>query len=85
MGAGHEIWKLIFELVRNLSEVLLQTIPGFWKVAKGYMEGKYQKVSVRECLYLSIEPNIPRNHCRKTIRPRLRPTGAGGVQHNVAS
>ena len=43
-GAGHEIWKLIFDLVRNLSEVILQTLPSFWKVAKGYMEGKYQKV-----------------------------------------
>lgn len=44
MGAGHEIWKLIFDLVRNLSDVILQTLPSFWKVAKGYMEGKYQKV-----------------------------------------
>ncbi|KAL8286277.1 hypothetical protein RQP46_004765 [Phenoliferia psychrophenolica] len=43
VGAGHEIWKLIFDLVRNLSEVILQTLPSFWKVAKGYMEGKYQK------------------------------------------
>lgn len=22
----------------------MQTLPSFWKVAKGYMEGKYQKV-----------------------------------------
>ena len=44
MAAGNEVWKLIFELVRNLSEVLLQTLPSFWKVAKGYMDGKYRKV-----------------------------------------
>lgn len=43
-GAGHEVWKLIYDLVHNLSEVILQTLPSFWKVAKGYMEGKYQKV-----------------------------------------
>ncbi|KAI5478551.1 exocyst complex component sec5 [Pseudohyphozyma bogoriensis] len=42
-GAGHEIWKLIYDLVHNLSEVIVQTLPSFWKVAKGYMEGKYQK------------------------------------------
>ncbi|ORY73403.1 exocyst complex component Sec5-domain-containing protein [Leucosporidium creatinivorum] len=42
-SAGLEVWKLIFELVRNLNEVILQTLPSFWKVAKGYMEGKYQK------------------------------------------
>ncbi|KAK4057640.1 Exocyst complex component S5 [Microbotryomycetes sp. JL221] len=42
-AAGREVWKLIFDLVRNLNEVILQTLPSFWKVAKGYMEGKYQK------------------------------------------
>lgn len=45
-SAGLEVWKLIFELVRNLNEVILQTLPSFWKVAKGYMEGKYQKVNL---------------------------------------
>ncbi|GAA5918454.1 hypothetical protein JCM1841_003976 [Sporobolomyces salmonicolor] len=42
-AAGAEVWRSIFDLVRNLNEVVLQTLPGFWKVAKGYMEGKYQK------------------------------------------
>ncbi|CEQ38814.1 SPOSA6832_00276 [Sporobolomyces salmonicolor] len=32
-AAGAEVWRSIFDL----------TLPGFWKVAKGYMEGKYQK------------------------------------------
>ncbi|GAA5845225.1 hypothetical protein JCM3766R1_003363 [Sporobolomyces carnicolor] len=40
---GKEVWNAIHELVRNLNEVILSTLPGFWKVAKGYMEGKYQK------------------------------------------
>jgi exocyst complex component 2 len=43
-AAGVEVWRLIFDLVRNLNEVIMQTLPPFWKVAKGYMEGKYQKV-----------------------------------------
>ncbi|GAA5834893.1 hypothetical protein JCM11251_002055 [Rhodosporidiobolus azoricus] len=42
-AAGVEVWRLIFDLVRNLNEVIMQTLPPFWKVAKGYMEGKYQK------------------------------------------
>ncbi|GAA5997397.1 exocyst subunit SEC5 [Rhodotorula paludigena] len=42
-AAGVEVWRLIFDLVRNLNEVIMQTLPSFWKVAKGYMEGKYQK------------------------------------------
>lgn len=44
IAGGCEIWRLIFEFVRNLSEVISRTLPSFWKVAKGYMEGKYQKV-----------------------------------------
>ncbi|BGP12574.1 hypothetical protein JCM10213_004839 [Rhodosporidiobolus nylandii] len=42
-AAGVEVWRLILDLVRNLNEVIMQTLPPFWKVAKGYMEGKYQK------------------------------------------
>ncbi|BGO96556.1 Exocyst complex component SEC5 [Rhodotorula toruloides] len=42
-AAGAEVWRLIFDFVRNLNEVIMQTLPSFWKVAKGYMEGKYQK------------------------------------------
>ncbi|GAA5899347.1 exocyst subunit SEC5 [Sporobolomyces salmoneus] len=44
-GLGREVWTVVYELVRNLNEVVLSTLPGFWKVAKGYMEGKYQKKS----------------------------------------
>ncbi|KDE09777.1 hypothetical protein MVLG_00177 [Microbotryum lychnidis-dioicae p1A1 Lamole] len=42
-AAGSDVWRLIYDLVRNLNEVILQNLPSFWKVAKGYMEGKYQK------------------------------------------
>lgn len=52
-GLGKEVWTVIFELVRNLNEVVLSTLPGFWKVAKGYMEGKYQKVRFSLILRLS--------------------------------
>lgn len=44
-AAGWAIWKLVYDLVKDLSDVMQQTLPSFWKVAKGYMEGKYQKVS----------------------------------------
>ncbi|GAA6018196.1 hypothetical protein JCM11491_005628 [Sporobolomyces phaffii] len=42
-GLGKHVWQVEYELVRNLNEVIMSTLPGFWKVAKGYMEGKYQK------------------------------------------
>ncbi|GAA5980926.1 hypothetical protein JCM10908_003921 [Rhodotorula pacifica] len=42
---GAEVWRLVLDFVRNLNAVILQALPSFWKVAKGYMEGKYQKKS----------------------------------------
>ncbi|GAA5873213.1 hypothetical protein JCM3774_000083 [Rhodotorula dairenensis] len=42
---GAEVWRLILDFVRNVNAVILQALPSFWKVAKGYMEGKYQKKS----------------------------------------
>lgn len=33
-------WKAIHELVRNLSDTLVQTLPSFWRVCKNSMEGK---------------------------------------------
>ncbi|PVG00796.1 hypothetical protein CPB86DRAFT_782356 [Serendipita vermifera] len=42
-GTGHEVWQATLDLVKNLSEVMLSTIPNFWKIARSYMEGKYKK------------------------------------------
>ena len=42
---GHEAWKALIDVVHNVSEIMLQTLPNFWKVGKGYMDGKYQSRS----------------------------------------
>ena len=47
-ASGFEVWKALVEVVHNLSEILLQTLPNFWKVGKAYMEGKYQSRSSSE-------------------------------------
>jgi hypothetical protein len=44
-GTGSDVWKTTHELVKSLSEIMLSTIPNFWKIAKGYMDGKYKKVN----------------------------------------
>ncbi|GAA6021966.1 hypothetical protein JCM8202_004357 [Rhodotorula sphaerocarpa] len=44
-AAGSEVWQLILQFVRNLNQVILRALPSFWKVARGYMDGKYQKKS----------------------------------------
>ncbi|MCO5554308.1 hypothetical protein L7F22_007837 [Adiantum nelumboides] len=33
-------WKAIHELVRNLSETIIQTLPSFWRVCKNLVDGK---------------------------------------------
>lgn len=45
-AAGKEVWRLIYDFVHQLSDIALQTLPSFWKVAKAYMEGKYQAVGL---------------------------------------
>ena len=43
-ATGHEIWQAILDMVKGISEALLTSLPNFWKIAKGYMDGKYKKV-----------------------------------------
>ncbi|KAG8825992.1 hypothetical protein FRC18_010152 [Serendipita sp. 400] len=42
-GTGYDVWQSTVELVKSLSEVMGSTVPNFWKIAKGYMEGRYKK------------------------------------------
>jgi hypothetical protein len=34
----------VFDMVKNVSEVMMSTLPNFWKIAKGFLDGKYKKV-----------------------------------------
>jgi exocyst complex component 2 len=43
-SGGHEVWSAVFDLVKNISEVMMSALPNFWKIAKGFLEGKYKKV-----------------------------------------
>jgi exocyst complex component 2 len=47
-SGGHEVWNAVFDLVKNVSEIMMSTLPNFWKIAKGFLEGKYRKVR-RHC------------------------------------
>ena len=44
-ATGHEIWQSVLDMVKSLSETMLASLPNFWKIAKGYMDGKYKKVN----------------------------------------
>jgi exocyst complex component 2 len=43
-SGGHDVWHVVFEMVKNVSEVMMSTLPNFWKIAKGFLGGKYKKV-----------------------------------------
>jgi len=51
-GGGHEIWEAILEMVKSVSEVLLSSLPNFWKIAKSFLEGKFKKVRLYPNLLL---------------------------------
>ena len=44
LSGGHDVWHAVFEMVKNVSEVMMSTLPNFWKIAKGFLGGKYKKV-----------------------------------------
>ena len=48
-SGGHEVWNAVSDLVKNVSEIMMSTLPNFWKIAKGFLEGKYRKVR-RHCV-----------------------------------
>lgn len=56
-ATGREVWKALLEVVHNLSEIMLQTVPNFWKVGKGYMEGKYQSRSTSDKAHTTKSKN----------------------------
>lgn len=43
-SGGHNAWNAVFDMVKNVSEVMMSTLPNFWKIAKGFLDGKYRKV-----------------------------------------
>ncbi|KAJ1030000.1 hypothetical protein NDA16_000913 [Ustilago loliicola] len=44
---GVESWKMIYELVKTLSETITGALPNFWRVAKNHAEGKFVKGKTR--------------------------------------
>jgi len=43
-GGGHEVWEAISEMIKNMSETLLSSLPNFWKIARSFIEGKFKRV-----------------------------------------
>lgn len=44
-SGGHEEWQGIVDLIKSVSEVMVSALPNFWRISKGYMDGKFKKTS----------------------------------------
>ncbi|KAH9477787.1 Exocyst complex component SEC5B [Psilocybe cubensis] len=40
---GEPVWQAIHDMIKNISEAMLSSLPSFWKIAKGFMDGKFKK------------------------------------------
>ena len=49
-AGGYDVWQSVLTLVKNLSEVMLGALPNFWKISKGFLDGKYKKVRLVLCV-----------------------------------
>lgn len=45
-SSAEPVWQAILDMVKNISETMLANLPNFWKIAKGFMEGRYRKVGI---------------------------------------
>ncbi|KAG6899205.1 hypothetical protein C0993_012333 [Termitomyces sp. T159_Od127] len=42
-SSAERVWKTVLDMVKGVSETMLSTLPGFCKISKNFMEGKYRK------------------------------------------
>ncbi|KAF8830677.1 hypothetical protein HHX47_DHR2000914 [Lentinula edodes] len=43
-SVGEPVWQAILDLVKNVGEAMMGSLPNFWKVSNGCIDGKFKKV-----------------------------------------
>ncbi|KAH8101822.1 exocyst complex component Sec5-domain-containing protein [Cristinia sonorae] len=46
-AGGHDVWQAVMTMVKNISEVMLSSLPNFWKISRAFMDGKFKGGSSR--------------------------------------
>lgn len=54
--ATEKAWAAILKLIKQLSDYIVRSLPGFWRVAKACMDGKYRKRDSSGALRASHRP-----------------------------
>ncbi|TRM60363.1 exocyst complex component Sec5-domain-containing protein [Schizophyllum amplum] len=44
-SSGEPVWMAILSMVKAVSEVLLSSLPNFWRIAKSFMDGRFKRPS----------------------------------------
>ncbi|EIN08849.1 hypothetical protein PUNSTDRAFT_143551 [Punctularia strigosozonata HHB-11173 SS5] len=44
-SGGHEVWTAIIDLIKSVSEAMLSAFPNFWRISRGFLDGKLKKSS----------------------------------------
>ncbi|KAF5367582.1 hypothetical protein D9758_003714 [Tetrapyrgos nigripes] len=42
-SAGEPVWQAVLDLVKNVSEAILTSLPNFWKISSSFMDGRFRK------------------------------------------
>ena len=45
LAGGSDVWQAILNMVKSISEVMLTSLPNFWKISLAFLDGKYKKAS----------------------------------------
>jgi hypothetical protein len=48
-SADEPLWQAILDMVKNVSEAMMSSLPSFWRISKDFMEGKFKKVRYDIC------------------------------------
>ncbi|KAJ7695444.1 exocyst complex component Sec5-domain-containing protein [Mycena rosella] len=41
--AAEPLWQAILDMVKTLSEIVLSSLPNFWRISKSFMDGKFKR------------------------------------------
>ncbi|KAE9391105.1 hypothetical protein BT96DRAFT_959624 [Gymnopus androsaceus JB14] len=44
-SAAEPVWQAIVDLVKNVNEVMMGSLPNFWKISNSFIDGKFKKSS----------------------------------------
>ncbi|TFY80240.1 hypothetical protein EWM64_g3773 [Hericium alpestre] len=45
-SGGHEVWQAIVEMIKSVSEAMMSALPNFWRIAKGFFDGRFKKTAL---------------------------------------